>query len=210
MLVKCPQAVGRALVVKVEALRLCGSAALFCSYGVSLQCPRSCLWLAHHRKGGKAEQRFSACHQCKSHGCPLWFPFQILSGVRALAREQKQGTQTRQKLKLEHILDDNYGNKQDSTVNTNIWALINILSRQNGHSSFKKVIFRKTFARRFAESFCHPIFRKNILYLSRNFRPPNRGAFLSQSFAKRKVTFTNPVRESFADHFWSTSMVILY
>ena len=73
----------------------------------------------------------------------------------------------------------------------------------------KKVIFRETFARRFAEPFCHLIFRKNIAYLSRNFRPPNRGAFLSKSFAKKKVTFANPVHESFADHFWSTSMVIL-
>ena len=49
----------------------------------------------------------------------------------------------------------------------------------------KQVIFRETFARLIAEPFC-------------------------RSLSPKKNTFANPVRESFADHFWSTSMVILY
>ena len=59
-----------------------------------------------------------------------------------------------------------------------------------------KVIFRETFARLMAEPFCHQIFS----CLSRNFRPPNRGAFLSQSFAKKKMLyFRKPGSRSFRE-----------
>ena len=61
-----------------------------------------------------------------------------------------------------------------------IWALINILS-QNGHSSRKKK------------------------YLSRIVRPPFAEPFC-RSLSRKKSYF----REAFANHFGSTSMVILY
>ena len=72
----------------------------------------------------------------------------------------------------------------------------------------KTAIFRKKKKSSFAN--LSPAFRgsdrsqKHDLSFAK-LSPAFRGAFLSQSFAKKKY-----FREAFANHFWSTSMVILY
>ena len=105
-----------------------------------------------------------------------------------------------------------------------MWALINILSKQNGHSSRKKSYLSRIVRPPFAEPFCHPIFRKNMVYLSRNFRLPfaepfcrslsrKKKSYFRKAFAKlSRTTFEalqwSSFTKSFTRGFWSILMYV--
>ena len=144
-------------------------------------------------KGFTAGLVSSSSKSCGSGGFEARFPQSSNRSIRSLHGYGPQVTTNKPTPKNRAYLNANVGMNFWAHVYQPIFELWSIFFLdKTAILHEKKVIFRETFARRFAEPFCHPIFRKNIAYLSRNFRPPNRGAFLSKSFAKKKSYFREP------------------